>query len=162
THLGRRTRWDRADWLPVVSASHRREAAHRAVPKRAGDWGIERIKRDFIDAAEPAHAAGCDGLEIEAYGHLMDQFWSPLTNTLDNQYGGSLDHRLRFAFEVLAGIRERGGPGFLLGIRYVADELLAGGLSRADGMEISQRLKSSGLVDFLNIIRGHIDTDPGL
>ncbi len=162
THLGRRTRWDRADWLPVVSASHRREAAHRAFPKKAEDWDIERIKQDFIDAAERVHAAGFDGLEIEAYGHLMDQFWSPLTNTLDNQYGGSLDNRLRFAFEVLAGIRERVGPGFLLGIRYVADEVLAGGLSRADGMEISQRLKSSGLVDFLNIIRGHIDTDPGL
>jgi 2,4-dienoyl-CoA reductase-like NADH-dependent reductase (Old Yellow Enzyme family)/thioredoxin reductase len=162
THLGRRTRWDRADWLPVVSASHRREAAHRAFPKQAEDWDIERIKQDFIGAAERVHAAGFDGLEIEAYGHLMDQFWSPLTNTLDNQYGGSLDNRLRFAFEVLAGIRERVGPGFLLGIRYVADEVLAGGLSRADGMEISQRLKSSGLVDFLNIIRGHIDTDPGL
>jgi N-methyl-L-proline demethylase len=162
THLGRRTRWDRADWLPVVSASHRREAAHRAFPKQAEDWDIERIKQDFIGAAERVHAAGFDGLEIEAYGHLVDQFWSPLTNTLDNQYGGSLDNRLRFAFEVLGAIRERVGPGFLLGIRYVADEVLVGGLSRADGMEISQRLKSSGLVDFLNIIRGHIDTDPGL
>jgi len=162
THLGRRTRWDRADWLPVVSASHRREAAHRAFPKKAEDWDIDRIKQDFIDAAERVHAAGFDGLEVEAYGHLLDQFWSPLTNTLDNQYGGSLDHRLRFAFEVLAGIRERVGSNFLLGIRYVADEVLSGGLTRADGLEISQRLKSSGLVDFLNIIRGHIDTDPGL
>jgi 2,4-dienoyl-CoA reductase-like NADH-dependent reductase (Old Yellow Enzyme family)/thioredoxin reductase len=162
THLGRRTRWDRADWLPVVSASQRREAAHRAFPKRAEDWDIERIQQDFIAAAERVHAAGFDGLEIEAYGHLMDQFWSPLTNTLETQYGGSLDNRLRFGFEVLAGIRERVGSGFLLGIRYVADEMLAGGLSRADGMEISRRLKSSGLVDFLNVIRGHIDTDPGL
>lgn len=162
THLGRRTRWDRADWLPVVSASHRREAAHRAFPKQAEDWDLQRIGKDFISAAERVHAAGFDGLEIEAYGHLLDQFWSPLTNTLDNEYGGSLDNRLRFTFEVLAGIRERVGAKFLLGIRYVADEMLAGGLSRADGMEISQRLKSSGLVDFLNIIRGHIDTDPGL
>ena len=162
THLGRRTRWDRADWLPVVSASHRREAAHRAFPKRVEDWDIERIRKDFISAAERVHAAGFDGLEIEAYGHLMDQFWSPLTNTLDNAYGGSLDNRLRFTFEVLAAIRERVGAKFLLGIRYVADEMLAGGLSRAEGLEISQRLKSSGLVDFLNIIRGHIDTDPGL
>jgi N-methyl-L-proline demethylase len=162
THLGRRTRWDRADWLPVVSASHRREAAHRAFPKKAEDWDIDRIRKDFIDAAERVHAAGFDGLEVEAYGHLLDQFWSPLTNTLENNYGGSLDNRLRFAFEVLAGIRERVGPGFLLGIRYVADEVLEGGISRSDGLEISRRLKSSGLVDFLNIIRGHIDTDPGL
>ena len=162
THLGRRTRWDRADWLPVVSASHRREAAHRAFPKQAEDWDIERIKQDFIDAAERVHAAGLDGLEIEAYGHLVDQFWSPLTNTLENAYGGSLENRLRFAFEVLEGIRKRVGSRFLLGIRYVADEVLEGGLSRAEGIEISQQLKSSGLVDFLNVIRGHIDTDPGL
>jgi N-methyl-L-proline demethylase len=162
THLGRRTRWDRADWLPVVSASHRREAAHRAFPKKAEDWDIARIRRDFIDAAERVHAAGLDGLEVEAYGHLLDQFWSPLTNTLDSPYGGSLDNRLRFALEVLAGIRARVGSKFVLGIRYVADEVLEGGISRAEGLEISQRLKASGLVDFVNIIRGHIDTDPGL
>lgn len=65
---------DRADWLPVVSASQRREAAHRAFPKKAEDWDIERIKRDFIDAAERVHEAGFDGLEVEAYGHLLDQF----------------------------------------------------------------------------------------
>jgi 2,4-dienoyl-CoA reductase-like NADH-dependent reductase (Old Yellow Enzyme family)/thioredoxin reductase len=162
THLGRRTRWDKADWLPVVSASHHREASHRAFPKKVEEWDIERIKRDFFDAAERVCKAGLDGLEIAAYGHLADQFWSPLTNTLENEYGGSLDNRLRLTLEVLAGIRERVGPKFLLGIRYTADEILEGGLSRAEGLEISQRLKSSGLVDFLNVVRGHIDTDPGL
>ena len=162
THLGRRTRWDKADWLPAVSASHRREASHRAFPKKAEEWDLERIKMDFIDAAERVHAAGFDGLELQAYGHLMDQFWSPLTNTLDNPYGGSLENRLRFTFEVLAGIRERVGSEFLLGMRYTADEMLDGGLSGADGIEISRQLKASGLIDFLNVIRGHIDTDAGL
>ncbi len=102
THLGRRTRWDRADWLPVVSPSHHREAAHRAFPKKLEDWDIARIVADYADAAERMRAAGLDGIELEAYGHLMDQFWSPLTNTLDGPYGGALDNRLRFAFEVLA------------------------------------------------------------
>ena len=102
THLGRRTRWDKGDWLPVVSPSHNREAAHRAFPKKLEDWDIERIVKDYADAAERVKAAGLDGLEIEAYGHLMDQFWSPLTNTLEPPYGGSLDNRLRFTFEVLA------------------------------------------------------------
>jgi 2,4-dienoyl-CoA reductase-like NADH-dependent reductase (Old Yellow Enzyme family)/thioredoxin reductase len=162
THLGRRTRWDRADWLPVVSPSHRREASHRAFPKKLEEWDLERIRKDYVAAAERVHAAGFDGLELQAYGHLMDQFWSPLTNQLDDSYAGSLENRLRFTFEILADIRKRVGSRFILGVRYTADEALEGGLSREDGLEISRRLKDSGLVDFLNVVRGHIDTDAGL
>jgi 2,4-dienoyl-CoA reductase-like NADH-dependent reductase (Old Yellow Enzyme family)/thioredoxin reductase len=162
THLGRRTRWDKADWLPVVSASHEREAAHRAFPKKAEDWDIARIIADYADAAERMKDAGLDGIELQAYGHLMDQFWSPQTNTLDAPYGGSLENRLRFTFEVLTAIRERVGPDFIVGVRYTADETLEGGLTSAEGLDISRRFKDSGLVDFLNVIRGHIDTDAGL
>ncbi len=162
THLGRRTRWDKGDWLPTVSPSHHREASHRAFPKQIEDWDIERVIGDYADAAERMQAAGLDGIELQAYGHLMDQFWSPLTNTLDAPYGGDLDNRLRFTFDVLGAIRERVGEDFIVGVRYTADEMLAGGLTAGDGMEISRRLKASGLVDFLNVVRGHIDTDPGL
>ncbi len=162
THLGRRTRWDRDFWLPVVSSSHRREAAHRAFPKKIEEWDIRRIITDYADAAERMRAAGLDGIELEAYGHLIDQFWSPLTNDLQPPYGGSLENRMRFALEVLAAIRKRVGTEFIVGIRYTADELLAGGLTREEGLEISRRLKASGMIDFLNVIRGHIDTDAGL
>lgn len=162
THLGRRTHWGRGDWLPVVTPSHHREAAHRAFPKKIEDWDMQRIIRDYADAAERMQAAGMDGIELEAYGHLLDQFWSPLTNTLDAPYGGSLDNRLRFSFEVLAAIRERVGQAFIVGIRNVADEMHAAGISRAEGVEIALRLRDSGMIDFLNIIRGRIDTDPAL
>lgn len=162
THLGRRTRWDKADWLPVVSPSHEREAAHRSFPKKMEDWDIQRIIGDYVDAAERMKVAGLDGLELQAYGHLMDQFWSPMTNDLDNEYGGSLDNRLRFTMEVLRGIRERCGEEFLLGVRYTGDECLPGGFGVDDGIAISRKLKDSGLVDFLNVVRGHIDTDAGL
>ncbi len=162
THLGRRTGWDSHDWLPVVSSSHHREAAHRSFPKQLEDWDIERIIKDYADAAERMRSAGLDGIELEAYGHLIDQFWSPRTNTLDGPYGGSLEHRLHFAFAVLRAIRERVGEAFIVGIRLAADEVVEGGICAAEGLEIAQRLKTSGLVDFLNIIRGHIDTDPGL
>lgn len=162
THLGRRTSWSKADWLPVLSPSHEREAAHRAFPKKIEDWDIARILSDYTDAAERVKAAGLDGLELQAYGHLMDQFWSPLTNTLDAPYGGSLDNRLRFTFEVLAAIRKRVGPEFIIGVRYTGDEDLPGGLTAKDGLEISRRLKECGMVDFLNVVRGHIDTDAGL
>ncbi|MBC05762.1 NADH:flavin oxidoreductase [Thalassospira sp.] len=162
THLGRRTRWDKANWLPVVSPSHRREAAHRAFPKKMEDWDIERIIKDYADAAERMKAGGMDGIELQAYGHLMDQFWSPLTNDLDGPYGGSIDNRLRFTFDVLTEIRKRVGPDFIVGVRYTGDEDLDGGLTQEDGLAISMRLKDSGMVDFLNVIRGHIDTDAGL
>jgi len=162
THLGRRTRWDQGDWLPIVSSTHEREPAHRAFPKLAEDWDIARIIEDYADAAERMQAAGLDGIELEAYGHLLDQFWSPATNMLDGPYGGSLDNRLRLSFDVLKAIRERVGPEFIVGVRYVGDEMMTGGLTKADGLEISRRLKESGLVDFLNVIRGHIDTDAAL
>ena len=162
THLGRRTRWDRGFWLPVVSASHRKEAAHRAFPKKIEDWDIRRIVSDYADAAERMREAGLDGIELEAYGHLMDQFWSPLTNELGGPYGGSLDNRLRFAFEALSAVRRRVGPELIIGVRFSADELLPGGVTREEGLEIARRLKASGMVDFINVIRGHIDTDAGL
>ncbi|TAA56361.1 NADH:flavin oxidoreductase [Shinella sp. JR1-6] len=162
THLGRRTRWDKGDWLPVLAPSHQREAAHRAFPKKLEDWDIARIIKDFADAAERMKAGGMDGVELEAYGHLIDQFTSPLTNELDGPYGGSLDNRLRFCFDVFKAMRERVGEDFILGVRYTADECLPGGTGKAEGLEISRRLKESGLIDYLNVIRGHIDTDPGL
>jgi 2,4-dienoyl-CoA reductase-like NADH-dependent reductase (Old Yellow Enzyme family)/thioredoxin reductase len=162
THLGRRTRWDKGDWLPVVAPSHHREAAHRAFPKKLEDWDIQRIIKDFADAAERMKAGGMDGVELEAYGHLIDQFTSPLTNELDGPYGGSLDNRMRFCFDVFKAMRARVGNDFILGVRYTADECLPGGTGKAEGMEISRRLKDSGLIDYLNVIRGHIDTDPGL
>ena len=162
THLGRRTSWSKADWLPVVSPSHEREASHRAFPKKMEDWDIERIIKDYADAAERMHAAGVDGLELEAYGHLMDQFWSPATNTLAAPYGGPLENRVRFTLEVIQAIRARVGPDFILGVRGVADEVRPGGLTQDEGLGIARYLAKSGMVDFLNIIRGHIDTDAGL
>ncbi len=162
THLGRRTRWDKGDWLPVVAPGHEREAAHRAFPKRIEDWDITRITRDFADAAERMQAAGVDGIEMEAYGHLLEQFWSPLTNDLEAPWGGSLENRLRFTMQVLGAIRDRCGPDFIVGLRYTGDQVLAGGMGAEEGFRVSHLLKDSGLVDFLNVVRGHIDTDAGL
>ncbi len=162
THLGRRTRWDKADWLPVVAPGHEREASHRAFPKRMEDWDITRIIGDFADAAERMKAAGVDGIELEAYGHLLEQFWSPLTNDLDAPYGGSLENRLRFTMDVLGAIRKRCGPDFIVGLRYTGDQMQSGGMTKDEGISVSHMLKDSGLVDFLNVVRGHIDTDPGL
>jgi 2,4-dienoyl-CoA reductase-like NADH-dependent reductase (Old Yellow Enzyme family)/threonine dehydrogenase-like Zn-dependent dehydrogenase len=162
THLGRRTGWNKADWLPVLSASPVREPAHRAFPKEAEEWDIERIVADYASAAQRMRAAGFDGIEFEAYGHLMDGFWSPATNRRTDDFGGSLDNRMRFSTRVIDAVRAAVGPDFIVGVRMVADEDFAGGISRDDGVEIARRLTDSGKIDFLNIIRGHIETDAAL
>jgi 2,4-dienoyl-CoA reductase-like NADH-dependent reductase (Old Yellow Enzyme family) len=162
THLGRRTVWNKADWLPVLAPSPVREAAHRAFPKALEDWDIARIVGDYAAAAARMEAAGLDGIEIEAYGHLPDQFWSPATNHRDDVYGGSLENRLRFIKQVLAAVRAAITPRFIVGVRMVADEDWDIGLSRQEGVEIARRLVATGQVDFLNVIRGHMDTDAAL
>ncbi len=162
THLGRRTAWNKADWLPVLAPSPIREPAHRSFPKAAEEWDIERIVADYGTAAARMEAAGLDGIAFNAYGHLVDQFWSPATNQRDDLYGGSLENRLRFTLRVLESIRAATRPGFLVGIRMVADEDWEKGLSKAEGIAIAQRLAAGGKIDFLDIIRGHIETDAAL
>jgi 2,4-dienoyl-CoA reductase-like NADH-dependent reductase (Old Yellow Enzyme family) len=162
THLGRRTNWNKADWLPVLSASPVREPAHRSFPKEMEDWDIERIVADYASAAQRMREAGLDGFEFECYGHLMDAFWSPATNQRTDDYNGSIENRLRFTVQVLEAVRRAVGPDFIVGCRLVADEDWDKGLSRADGLEICRRLKNSGMVDFLNVIRGHIEHDAPL
>ncbi|WP_106744323.1 NADH:flavin oxidoreductase [Yoonia maritima] len=163
THLGRRTAWNKGDWLPSVSSSKHREPAHRAFPKLIEDWDIERIISDFADAAERMQAGGMDGIELQVYGHLLDQFWSPLTNDLVGPYGAdTLENRMRFPLDVLGAIRKRVGDEFIVGFRYTADEAQKGGITAEDGLLISQKLAQTGQLDFLNVVRGRIHTDPAM
>lgn len=163
THLGRRTTWNKGDWLPSVSSSKHREPAHRAFPKLIEDWDIERIIGDFANAAERMQAGGMDGIELQVYGHLLDQFWSPLSNDLSGPYGAdTLENRMRFPMDVLDAIRKRVGNAFIVGLRYTADEAQKGGITPEEGIEISKRLAACGQVDFLNVIRGRIHTDPAM
>ncbi len=118
---------------------------------------------DFADAAERMPAGGMDGVELQVYGHPLDQFWSPLSKDLEGPYGAdSLENRLRFPLEVLAAIRNRVGGEFIVGFRYTADEAQRGGITEDEGVEISKRLAATGQVDFLNVIRGRIHTDPAM
>ncbi len=163
THLGRRTTWNKGDWLPSVSSSKHREPAHRAFPKLVEDWDIERIISDFADTAERMQAGGMDGIELQVYGHLLDQFWSPLTNDLTGPYGAdTMENRLRFPMDVLDAIRKRVGSDFIVGLRYTADEAQKGGITPEEGIAISKRLAATGKVDFLNVIRGRVHTDPAM
>mgnify|MGYP000563147179 CR=1 FL=1 len=163
THLGRRTTWNKGDWLPSLSSSKHREPAHHAFPKLIEDWDIERIINDFADAAERMQSGGMDGIELQVYGHLLDQFWSPLTNNLTGPYGAdTMENRMRFPLDVVEAIRKRVGAEFIVGLRYTADEAQKGGITPEEGLEISKRLAKTRQIDFLNVIRGRIHTDPAM
>mmetsp|Transcript_28805 Transcript_28805/g.82486 ORF Transcript_28805/g.82486 Transcript_28805/m.82486 type:complete len:713 (-) Transcript_28805:279-2417(-) len=167
THMGFRTMWDVADWTPVVAPSRIREPSHKSFPKSMELADISRVVRDFASAARRCQEGGLDGVELLAGGHLVDQFWSPLSNHRTDEYGGNLENRMRFGCEVLRAMREATDPDFVIGIRMVVGEVdghweTEGGLTQDDGMEIAKRLVEAGLVDFLNINYGFTSSDRGL
>jgi 2,4-dienoyl-CoA reductase-like NADH-dependent reductase (Old Yellow Enzyme family)/thioredoxin reductase len=163
THMGRRTGWDYANWLPIVSASPIREPAHRSFPKEIEEFDIRRIVRSFGAAARRCKDGNLDGVEISAYaGHLIDQFLSPRMNQRTDRYGGSFDNRLRFAREVFEEIREAVGDDFIVGVRLSLTEDVAGGLTAEDSIAVGQALAHSGLIDFVSVAFGATTTDAEL
>ena len=162
SHLGRRTGWGQDDWLPVVAPSRLREPAHRSHPKAAEAWDIERIIGQYADAAERMQAGGMDGVEIEAYGHLFDQFLSPATNHRTDEWGGTFEGRLRFPLAVLRAIRERTGDDFIVGVRMVVNERRPDGLDTPTSLTVLERFIGEHLIDFVNVIRGNIVDDVAL
>ena len=165
THLGRRSVSNAGDWLPIVAPSCVREEVHRGFPKIMEESDIRRIVKAYGAAAKRCQIGGLDGVEIEAYGHLLDAFWMKRTNFRTDRYGGSLENRVRFSLEVLEEIRKQVGNDYIVGIRMVFDEGLdeniAGGLRLEEGLKIGEMLVETGALDFINIIKGHIDTEEG-
>lgn len=162
THMGRRTAWDDGHWLPVLAPSAKRERAHRAFPKVMEIEDINRVIENFADAALRCQQGGFDGIELLSHSHLIGQFMSPLINQRSDDYGGSLENRMRFANRVIERVREVVGAEFIVGMRITGDELIEGGLEQAECIEIAQRLSESGHVDFLNVLAGAPYDDLGL
>lgn len=158
THEGRRTVHYANSWLPLISPSGLREQQHRANPKIAEDWDIERAIKAFAEAAQRCEAGGLDGIELMAYGHLIDTFWSPAINDRTDEWGGSLENRARFGREVLRAVRKVVSPGFVVGVRMSFDEELQGGLEYGEAITIAKWLIEDGL-DFVSVIRGNQTSD---
>ena len=161
SHMGRRTTWDSGDWLPPISSGVQPEPAHGSFAKSMEKEDFARVRVDFASSALRCKLGGLDGCEVFASGHLLGQFWSPAINFRVDEYGGSLENRLRFTFEVLEEIRGKIGD-FLLGIRFSADEMIGGGLDLDQTMEIGMRIAESGLVDYFNLVSSNNWTFPGV
>jgi 2,4-dienoyl-CoA reductase-like NADH-dependent reductase (Old Yellow Enzyme family) len=161
THLGRRGEPYADKWLPTIGPSPLRETLHRSFPKEMDGHDIRRVVKAYAAAARRCKEGVLDGVEMLAGGHLIGQFLSPATNRRVDAYGGSLDNRCRFAFEVFEEVRKEVGDAFVVGLRYVIDEGETG-LSRSEAIKIAHRLERSGMVDFFNAIYGRMDTERAL
>jgi 2,4-dienoyl-CoA reductase-like NADH-dependent reductase (Old Yellow Enzyme family)/thioredoxin reductase len=161
THLGHRTSNYTHDWLPALSVSPVRESAHRAFTRQADALDLDRIARDFADAVVRCKEGGLDGVELMAYGHLLDAFWTPARNRRADEYGGSLENRMRFPLQVVRAVRAAVGDEFVVGVRMTFDEGRNGGLQRGEALRIAHELTGAG-IDFFSVIKGFIDTDAEL
>jgi 2,4-dienoyl-CoA reductase-like NADH-dependent reductase (Old Yellow Enzyme family) len=159
THMGRRTAWHGENWPHLVSPSGIREPVHRGNAKIIEIEEIRRIVADFAAAAKRVKQAGMDGIEISAaHQQLIDQFWSPRVNQRSDEYGGSLQNRMRFGVEVLTAVREAVGSDFCVGLRMCGDEFHEDGVDHETAKEIAQAMSASGLIDFLSVVGSGADT----
>lgn len=155
THGGRRERWDMTNWLPTFSSSPLREIIHGTFPATMEDYDIRRTIENYAAAAARVREGDVDGVEISCQaGTLIEQFWSPAMNHRTDGYGGSLANRMRFGLEILEAVRKRVGDDYVIGIRMPGDEMMKGGLSQEDCLEIARTYASSGLLDFISVVGG--------
>ena len=155
THMGRRGQSDSEQWLPLVGPSQIPEPYHHEIPHEIEEEQIRQIIRDFGQAVRRCREGGLDGVELSAaHNHLLDQFWSPKINLRADDWGGSLENRMRFSLEVVEEIRRVVGRDYVVGMRISGDEYLEGGLGMEEMTQIAQRLAATGLLDFLSIIGG--------
>jgi mycofactocin system FadH/OYE family oxidoreductase 2 len=151
THMGRRG-VSATSARPLLAPSAVAEPVHRERPKALETHEIRELVEAFAAAAERVQRSGYDGVEITSYGgHLIEQFWSPHVNRRTDEYGGTLENRLRFAREVIEAVRDRVGAGFCVGFRMTGDQLLKGGLDHPAMKEIAARLAAPGRLDYVSI-----------
>lgn len=154
THMGRRSSWAQGDWLPLIWSSCQREMAHRRFPKIAETEDIARVVKDYGKAARRALEGRLDGVEILTFSHLAGSFVSPSQNFRSDEWGGTLDNRMRFNLEVIKEVRKQVGEDFIVGLRVSGGEGIRGGGTEEEALEIMKRYEATGLVDYLNIVWG--------
>lgn len=125
---------------------------------------IKLLEKQFIYGAVRVKKAGCDGVELHsAHGYLLQQFLSPVTNHRTDEYGGSLENRMRFILNIIHGIKEKCGNEFPVVVRLSADECYAmigeqdKGYTLRDGVEMAKILEKNG-VDAIDVSSAGYDT----
>jgi len=121
------------------------------VPRELTTEEIHFLVNEFIDAAIRASRAGFDGVEIHGgHGYLIGQFLSPHTNKRSDEYGGTFENRLRFAKEILEGIRRNLGNDFVVGFKFSGYEKLENGIDLNVAKRVALSMEEAG-VDYLHV-----------
>lgn len=153
-HLGRESIGAEGDY-PTVAPSAIRSPRDLFPPHELDVDEIRTIVDAFAASARNLERTGHHGAEIHgAHGYLVAQFLSPATNRRTDHYGGDLEGRLRFLFEVIEAIRTVCGPDFLLGLRLSADEELADGIELPESRRIIEAIAKHYPVDYLSVTLG--------
>ena len=124
------------------------------VPEELSKERIAQIVQDYALAAGRAKAAGYDGVEIHsAHGYLLNQFYSPLTNCRSDEYGGSLENRMRIHREVIRAVRDAVGDEMIVAVRLGGCDYMEGGSTIEDSVFAAQTFENAG-VDLIDVSGG--------
>ncbi len=128
------------------------------VPRAMAEQDMARVRTAFVDAARRAVRIGFDAVELHlAHGYLLHGFVSPISNTRNDDWGGSLQGRMRFPLEVATAVRAVVPRGIPFGARLTGTDWLDGGLTVADAVALAKALKDAGL-DFVDVSSGGVST----
>jgi mycofactocin system FadH/OYE family oxidoreductase 2 len=152
-HFGLNASSDSADDLRVLwGPSAVKSPAYGETPKAMEVEDIAEVVTWWARSAELSREAGFDGTEVHlSHSYLLHQFLSPIYNKRDDEYGGSLENRLRFPREVIQAVRDRVGRDWVVGIRLSLSDFIPGALDIEDGIAIGRALEADGLIDYVNV-----------
>ena len=169
SHAGRKAStnvpWEGGAQIAPDAANGWQTEGPSAVPHTEGDAaplaldaaGLARVRDGFVAAARRAHALGFDAIELHgAHGYLLHQFLSPLANHRTDEYGGSIENRMRYPLEVFAAMRAA-VPSMTLGMRISATDWVDGGWDLEQSVRLAQELERIGC-DFIHVSSGGLST----
>ena len=123
-------------------------------PRALTDAEIRDIIRRFGQSAKLAQQAGFEGVQLHgAHGYLISQFLSPLTNIRDDEWGGSLDNRMRFLLEIYREVRAQTGENFIIAVKLNSADFQRGGFSEDDAMQVAKAVADAGM-DLIEVSGG--------
>ncbi len=166
-HAGRKgsshVPWDGGQQIPLADGGWQTEAPS-TVPHKEGELpplaldarGLARVRDAFVAAAKRAERLGLDAIELHsAHGYLLHQFLSPISNKRIDQYGGSLQNRMRYPLEVFDAIREVFPHHKPIGVKLSATDWVEGGWDLTQTIEYVKELKKRG-VDWIDASSGGV------
>ncbi len=143
---------------PLISASPVAWAEANQVPREMTRKDMDDVIGDFVEATERAEQAGFDMVELHmAHGYLLSSFLSPLSNTRQDEYGGSLDNRARFPLQVFDAMRLVWPEHKPMSVRISATDWVVGAFDPGDAVELAKLLKEHG-VDLVDVSAGQTST----